>query len=619
MDNKEKDWSKASQKELLEEAKRRYPVGTIFINLSGGDKKTITINTSFKMGDVYPKCVFSKEFNTTNARIFDDGSNKWAEIISTPETTPVPKFEIGEIVNTTNKGYEFCDCENKLAMGYIASTQRNNRTIEARVYSKTHKNWWYKFIAIINWYSESSLEKVEHEIEDKFIIGKWYKNPNWHHPTRDFIKFDKLDNVSERICCRERIWDGRYSNEEWNWGKQETCIEAKPEEYSQFLPEGHKDKIDIQSKDQEDDLEDYETFNGVLRDIAKTMQIDGIEIKKPEYNLSTTITRAVQQDDPSILIRESGKSVEELCSLVEKCSPGCLHMKMDCTYSICGKCLFSTTKSNTFTLFKKKQWLRGEIDKNGNPKINIPPLPLEEFDSICKQKESSKEITEYAGLKIGDDLPTGIITDWCHLDGNEYSSKDGWVKGIGFFSGNKRYIVKLEYINGIIGFLVSGTIDIYLKADGFREFMDSYNHKSPVNSGATVTSRDSYGNDIPPIGVFHDSSVCDTGNYTVSDNLGVKPNSGDMKRYLDQMNAIATWPIYSCIYNLNISPSGEGKSYIVGIDLVKSGSDRTVLSYSTFDEMNKGVWISEDDEEQEFEPLPPLKVDNIEFLTEDEQ
>ena len=114
---------------------------------------------------------------------------------------------------------------------------------------------------------------------------------------------------------------------------------------------------------------------------------------------------------------------------------------------------------------------------------NVRKATPEEIDSVTKPKE----IIEYAGLRIGDNLPRNIICDWGEVGINRYSK--GWMQQRGMFVSD-RYIKAFKELDGIVGFLVSGTADVYLKADGFKEFMDSYSR--PINTQPIKTTSEQY-------------------------------------------------------------------------------------------------------------------------------
>lgn len=83
-----------------------------------------------------------------------------------------------------------------------------------------------------------------------------------------------------------------------------------------------------------------------------------------KYDLSTTITRAVENDDPSIIVKETGKSVEDLCELVDRVNGYCLGSEFGvlCSGLSCIlKCPFS---KNPATKESAKAWLRGSFKKS---------------------------------------------------------------------------------------------------------------------------------------------------------------------------------------------------------------------------------------------------------------
>lgn len=128
---------------------------------------------------------------------------------------------------------------------------------------------------------------------------------------------------------------------------------------------------------------------------------------KEEYDLSTTITRAVKNDDPSIIMKETGKSVEEVCSWVEDkgcmflCGSECNCRGLSCYNDWCpfnGSCL---SKESAI------KWLKGEIDKHGNPKNKkeepkdikpIPRKPLSDYDAV---HVDSQEKWNFVSEKLG--------------------------------------------------------------------------------------------------------------------------------------------------------------------------------------------------------------------------
>lgn len=67
--------------ELLKEAKRRYPIGTIAICLIDKVKETINSDLKWSWDDAIVKCA------SPRTRVYKNG--QWAEIVSKPEERPI--------------------------------------------------------------------------------------------------------------------------------------------------------------------------------------------------------------------------------------------------------------------------------------------------------------------------------------------------------------------------------------------------------------------------------------------------------------------------------------------------------------------------------------------------
>ena len=115
--------------DLLEKAKREYPIGTKFKSMKDGTEHTITRNTFEHYGNVY---VFDEEWDIRC--IYDINQNKWAEIIK-EETMTQQEFNslrvgdtLGEweilhkfkelLIIEDKRGYDLVDLEkiNKLGL-----------------------------------------------------------------------------------------------------------------------------------------------------------------------------------------------------------------------------------------------------------------------------------------------------------------------------------------------------------------------------------------------------------------------------------------------------------------------------------------------------------------------
>jgi hypothetical protein len=77
-------------------------------------------------------------------------------------------------------------------------------------------------------------------------------------------------------------------------------------------------------------------------------------------------------------------------------------------------------------------------------------------------------------LQVGDVLNVDVLNAWNVIEGNRSTDdKTEWHRGVGMFIGN-RTIKSFHLIHGHVGFKVSDTDIVYLKAEGFKEFADNY-------------------------------------------------------------------------------------------------------------------------------------------------
>lgn len=96
-------------------------------------------------------------------------------------------------------------------------------------------------------------------------------------------------------------------------------------------------------------------------------------------------------------------------------------------------------------------------------------LSLQELKDLIGYKE--EPINTY-GLSVGDVLPKKVICAWAGLS-NNYSLGETWIQHPASFIGD-RSIRSFKVINNIISFEVSDTDKVYLKAEGFKEFMENF-------------------------------------------------------------------------------------------------------------------------------------------------
>lgn len=100
-------------------------------------------------------------------------------------------------------------------------------------------------------------------------------------------------------------------------------------------------------------------------------------------------------------------------------------------------------------------------------------LSLVEDETVSKNNainlKDGDKITEYAGLKVGDILKEKDINEWRKI-GENYEFNGIWEKSSSRFY-NDRHIKSFKLINGVVGFKVSGTANVYLRADGYLDFI----------------------------------------------------------------------------------------------------------------------------------------------------
>ena len=94
---------------------------------------------------------------------------------------------------------------------------------------------------------------------------------------------------------------------------------------------------------------------------------------------------------------------------------------------------------------------------------------------IITKESKQPEINTY-GLKVGDKFPAEVLIEWIKRGENRHQKdqKGGkWHNRNSTFIGN-RTIKSFKNIDGVVGFLVSDTNEVYLRAEGFKEFAESF-------------------------------------------------------------------------------------------------------------------------------------------------
>lgn len=154
-----------NKEELLEEAKRKYPIGTV-IKLSNGSiteiKKNIYFDTA---GD-------NIIWNDGYGRIYNNG--KWAEIVSKPEEKP--HFEVGKWYKSNRNTYgKFLRIGNALSWYFITSERITNCGYSKDEYGFNNDKKWELLTdlsEIQDYLPEGHSDKI---VKPKSLVGRYLK------------------------------------------------------------------------------------------------------------------------------------------------------------------------------------------------------------------------------------------------------------------------------------------------------------------------------------------------------------------------------------------------------------------------------------------------------------
>lgn len=119
-------------------------------------------------------------------------------------------------------------------IGYVTTITKDNYRI-----CRTEDNKGY-----FGWFDEDDLELVSEEVSTTpYVEGKWYGCKDWRNK-HDYVKLDYIYSDKTRIYFTECIDNKEYRqiNDWWGIEKKE-LFEADMSIVSQFLPQGHPDKI----------------------------------------------------------------------------------------------------------------------------------------------------------------------------------------------------------------------------------------------------------------------------------------------------------------------------------------------------------------------------------------
>jgi hypothetical protein len=135
------------------------------------------------------------------------------------------------------------------------------------------------------------------------------------------------------------------------------------------------------------------------------------------------------------------------------------------------RCIKSYDNKDIGTIYNeidKPYWFKNHssIKHFINHSIRYGKVYFEEFNT--------QEVSHY-GLSIRMKIPVNILNAWAEKGNKRYSTTDKW-SSTACFMGDREIISFTKLPDGIVGFQVSGTSsDVYLRAEGFKEFFDTYN------------------------------------------------------------------------------------------------------------------------------------------------
>lgn len=249
------------KEDLLEEAKRRYPIGTKFYpaHISKHDDDWYFTVKSHKLEqpNEFPRnisFISDKPYNQDWVpNVYSNG--KWAEIISSPKEKSIEKWSVGSYAvaikgqfGCFNAG-DFNDKKTPLVKGTVFTITKNNITKNNFSFNNVgvaEANYWiYK--DNLKWFStkeeaEAFAKTLIEPEQPKFVVGNWYKNVGSYNSYCKFEGFWKGD--VKKIQCTEHITEKKYVKNISGYLTINTDTKkASLEEIQQYLPEGHVDKL----------------------------------------------------------------------------------------------------------------------------------------------------------------------------------------------------------------------------------------------------------------------------------------------------------------------------------------------------------------------------------------
>jgi hypothetical protein len=338
----------------------------------------------------------------------------------------LPKFKVGDIVNTSRKGWQFTDLEYRTAMGCVAASVHLNCKITEVKYSNYHQNFWYTLNGIPNWYSECALElAIPQETPITPVIGEWY---------------EFAINSSRYIGRLDSIKDKTFLSEYWQSVNTSTWNNSRAG-FNTIVRKLEQHEIPIMEKKEQYQFKKGDKVRCIgTNDGLNSQNYGGAGWKKNKEFIIDKIDTNLARDssDYGVYFTHLELVKEEVLT------PNPIGVKVG-------------------------DWVQAYM-------LEIHQYYFSSYDDLRidhdKTQKDKWSIDTY-GLKVGDLLPENVITKWSQQDLNYYSYKQWRNASIPFIS--NRQIKRFDIIDNIPCFLVSGTDSIYLRSEGFKEFMDNFN------------------------------------------------------------------------------------------------------------------------------------------------
>lgn len=186
----ERDWTKASPEELIEEAKRRYPVGTKVQGLYG----------QYFVIDNYVRVSDGNIQNGNICTLYYLNTNKWAEIISLPEKTdgyiPIKDRKIGVYYSDHGIGREIILLYEKTGVD-VTKTVLNHSS--GNIFYHKHYDCLDFVTDIERWdkqYKSICIAEFRQMVEEELRRGQYpYKVEGNSMPNEEFRTLDEYMGI----------------------------------------------------------------------------------------------------------------------------------------------------------------------------------------------------------------------------------------------------------------------------------------------------------------------------------------------------------------------------------------------------------------------------------------